>query len=338
MARSIERSSTAVAPCSTANLGPGYDVFGLALNGMKDVVKIRRVIHDFSAMKQIGNMSALGKKRINMKVSGSRSEAIPISAESNSAGLAVMKMAGDFGIEDQLEIEITKGIPAGFGLGSSAASAAAAAVAFDRLFDLRIDKTRLVHYAAEGEIASAGIKHYDNVAASLLGGFIIVGIASDDQKPRFTKIEPPSDLGLVVAVPNLQVPKKKTGVARGVLPSLVPLRSVIHNVSNASTIVAGFASKDVQLIANGMNDAIVEPARQHLIPGFSYVRKNAQNAGALAVAISGAGPSVVSFLKTDESWRKVASAMKRGFKESGIISRTYLLHPGVGAKVVSATN
>ena len=78
-------------------------------------------------------------------------------------------MMQDFGISYNTEIEVTKGVPSGYGVGSSAVSAAAA-MAFSTLYDLKIDKNRLVEYAAEGEVASAGTKHYDNVSASLLGG------------------------------------------------------------------------------------------------------------------------------------------------------------------------
>src|ERR671916_3429662 len=143
------KSCSAAAPCSTANLGPGYDVFGLALDALEDRVKISKI--------------PLGGGRINIKNSD---QGIPSKPESNSAGLVVKKMMQDFEISDSTEIEVIKGVPPGYGIGSSAASAAAAAIAFNSLYDLEIDKSKLVEYAAEGELASAGIKHYDNVSAS----------------------------------------------------------------------------------------------------------------------------------------------------------------------------
>lgn len=301
---------TAAAPCSTANLGPGYDVFGLALDALKDRVKITKTS---------------GSGNITIKNSD---QTIPAIAESNSAGLVVKKMMHDFHIDDNIEIQITKGVPAGYGIGSSAASAAAAAVAFNALYNLKIDKNRLVEYAAEGEIASAGTKHYDNVSASLLGGFVI------GHKGRFIRIEPPRDLFLVVAVPiSMQVPEKKTEVARSVLPREVPLKSVVHNVSGASTIVAGFALKDVEMIARGIDDIIVEPARKRLIPGYDSVKENALSSGALAVTISGAGPSMIAFLKTRKNANRVASAMTKGFLEAGVKSRTFACRPSSGARL-----
>ncbi|MDP8888386.1 MAG: homoserine kinase [Thermoproteota archaeon] len=310
------KSCSAAAPCSTANLGPGYDVFGLALDAFEDKVKVSRTYP--------------GVRRITIKNSD---QAIPSIPESNSAGLVVKKMMQDFEISDSTEIEVTKGVPSGYGFGSSAASAAAAAVAFNALYDLKIDRNRLVEYAAEGEVASAGIKHYDNVSASLLGGFVICLIASD--RLQFTRLEPPKDLVLVVAVPCLEVPKKKTEVARSVLPKVVPLKDVVHNISGAATIVAGFALKDVETITRGIDDAIIESARKHLIPGYDNVKQNAISAGALAVTISGAGPSMIAFLKTNKNATMVAAAMAKGFKETGVESRTFVSRASNGARLLT---
>lgn len=310
------KSCSAAAPCSTANLGPGYDVFGLALDALEDKVKVSRTYP--------------GGGRITIKNSD---QAIPSMPESNSAGLVVKKMMQDFEISDSTEIEVTKGVPSGYGVGSSAASAAAAAMAFNALYDLKIDKNRLVEYAAEGEVASAGTKHYDNVSASLLGGFVICHIAS--YRLQFTRLEPPKDLVLVVAVPCLEVPKKKTEVARSVLPKVVPLKDVVHNISGAATIVAGFALKDVETITRGIDDAIIESARKHLIPGYDSVKQNAISAGALAVTISGAGPSMIAFLKTNKNAKMVAAAMAKGFKETGVESRTFVCRASKGARLLA---
>ena len=311
------KSCSAAAPCSTANLGPGYDVFGLALDAFEDKVKVSRASSD-------------GEGRISIKNSD---QAIPSTPESNSAGLVAKKMMQDFGISYNTEIEVTKGVPSGYGVGSSAASAAAAAMAFNTLYDLKIDKNRLVEYAAEGEVASAGTKHYDNVSASLLGGFVVCRIAS--YRLQFTRLEPPKDLVLVIAVPWLEVPKKKTEVARSVLPKVVPLKDVVHNISGAATIVAGFALKDVETITKGIDDAIIEPARKHLIPGYDSVKQNAISAGALAVTISGAGPSMIAFLKTSKNAKTVAAAMVKGFKETDIESRTFVCRASKGARLLA---
>ena len=316
------KSCTAVAPSSTANLGPGYDVFGLALDAFEDRVKVIKT-----------SRGGGGRRKIIIKNSD---HSISPKPESNSAGLVVKNMMHDFGIDESTIVEVTKGVPIGYGMGSSAASAAAAAVAFNRLYSLNIDKNRLVEYAAEGEVASAGTRHYDNVSASLLGGFVVSHIGGVVDRPHFTMLHPPKDLVLVVAVPCLKVPKKKTEVARSVLPKEVPLKSVVHNISGATTIVAGFALSDVETIARGIDDVIIESARKHLIPGYNEVKQEAISAGALAVTISGAGPSMIAFLKTSKNAKKVAAAMAIGFEEADVESKTLVCRPCKGAHLLAA--
>lgn len=308
------------APSSTANIGPGYDVFGLGLDAFEDKVILSRM--------------STRSNRITIRVTrenNNSSNIVPSKLESNSAGLVLKKMSNDFGIDNDLDVSISKGVPVGLGMGSSAASAAAAAIAFDKLFDLGIEKPKLVEYAAEGEIASAGVKHYDNVSASVLGGFVIVRTSPELE---FIRIEPPEDLVLVIAVPLIKVPKGKTGIARSILPTEVPLSNVVVTLSNASTVVAGFILKDTAMMARGIRDVIVEPARRDLIPGYDAVKRNALEAGSLAVTISGAGPSMISFLKTSRDAKRVAKAMTVGFDEADIKSRTFISHVSNGARVI----
>lgn len=312
-----KKSVAAAAPCSTANLGPGYDVFGLALDALEDTVTITR--------------AKPASPKLTIRMLGD-SGTIPVSPESNSAGRVALKMMEALQVTDSLEVAVKKGVPAGYGMGSSAASAAATALALKSMYSARIDDNALVEFAAEGEIASAGTKHYDNVSASLLGGFVITSVAGG--RRTFVRFPAPPDLALAVAVPiSMNVPERKTEVARRVLPREVPLASVVHNVSCASTIVAGFALKDVELIAKGIDDIIVEPARKSLIPGFDNVKENALAAGALAVTISGAGPSIIAFLKSGRT-SSIAKAMKEGFSQAGIESRVMVCRPSGGAHLL----
>lgn len=310
-------SCTAAAQCSTANLGPGFDVFGLGLDAFEDLVTITR------------SSDKLGE--INVRISGENCERIPSRTSDNSAGLVIKKMSKDFYIDYSLDVDVIKRVPTGFGLGSSAASAAAAAIAFDKLFNLNLHKTKLVEFSAEGEIASAGIKHYDNVAASIFGGFVIV---KKLPKLEVINVDPPRGLVLVVAVPIITIPERKTEVSRRVLPREVSLENVVHNVANASFVVAGFVLQDIEIIAKGIDDIIVEPARMHLVPGFIEVKKNALGAGALAVTISGAGPSMISFLKGEKAAKSVAKAMEAGYKEAGLQCRTIICHPSHGSRII----
>ena len=297
---------TVKAPSSTANLGPGFDVFGLALDAFYDTV-------------------TLTKTKNGIKIITDND--IPTNPEKNTAGLVAKNMMKKFKIKGGVEIKIKKGIPAGYGMGSSAASAAATAVAFDKLFGLKLDGNSLVEFAGSGEKASAGAVHYDNVAASVLGGFVIVKTNPLD----IIRIDPPANLRMCVAVPTISVPKKKTKVSRGVIPKKIKLSDSILNLSNAAAIVAGFMKKDSEIIGNSIKDVIVEPARQHMIPGFAKVKENAIKAGALGVTISGAGPSVIAFSKSSADLKKISLSMAKGFTSVNTKSQTVICKSSKGA-------
>ena len=297
---------TVKAPSSTANLGPGFDVFGLAIDAFYDTITLTKTKN---GIKIITN------------------DDIPVNPEKNTAGLVVKNMKKKFKIKDGIEIKIKKGIPAGYGMGSSAASAAATAVAFDKLFGLKLNGNSLVEFAGSGEKASAGTVHYDNVAASVLGGFVIVKTNPLD----VIRIEPPTNLRMCIAVPTINVPKKKTKVSRGVIPKKIKLSDSILNLSNAAAIVAGFMKKDPEIIGNSIKDVIVEPARQHMIPGFAKVKENAIKAGALGVTISGAGPSVIAFSKSSANLKKISLAMAKGFASTNTKCQLVICKPSKGA-------
>ena len=297
---------TVRAPSSTANLGPGFDTFGLAIDAFYDEITLTKTKNGITIITD---------------------DNIPTNPENNTAGLVVKNMKKKLKIKSGVEIQIKKGIPAGFGMGSSAGSAAATAVAFGKLFKIKLNSNQLVEFAGFGEKASAGTIHYDNVAASVLGEFVIV----KTNPLNVIKIESPTNLRMCVAVPKIEVPKKKTKVSRGVIPKKVKLTDAVLNLSNASAIVAGFMKKDPKLIGNSIVDVIVEPARQHMIPAYKQVKQNALKAGAYGVTISGAGPSVIAFSKNSFDLKKISTAMAKGFKTANIECQTIICKPSKGA-------
>ena len=305
------------APSSTANLGPGFDVFGLALDAFYDEITLSKTNKSITTNRPWHGVRIL------------TTDDVPKDPQQNTAGLVVKAMKQKFKIKSGIEIRIKKGVPAGFGMGSSAASAAAAALAFNKLFNLKLDSNTLIKCAGIGEKASAGTIHYDNVAASLLGGFVIV-----KTKPfEVVRLEPPKDLVLCIAIPQLKVPKKKTKISRAVIPKTVKLSDLTVNLSNAANIVSGFLIKDTELIGRSIQDVIVEPARKHLIPGFSKVKNNALNAGALGVTISGAGPSVIAFCKKSQNLKKIGKSMEKGFRSAKVSCDIIICKPSAGPKI-----
>jgi len=305
------------APSSTANLGPGFDVFGLALDAFYDEITLSKTNKSITTNRPWHGVRIL------------TTDDVPKDPQQNTAGLVVKAMKQKFKIKSGIEIRIKKGVPAGFGMGSSAASATAAALAFNKLFNLKLDSNTLIKCAGIGEKASAGTIHYDNVAASLLGGFVVV-----KTKPfEVVRLEPPKDLVLCIAIPQLKVPKKKTKISRAVIPKTVKLSDLTVNLSNAANIVSGFLIKDTDLIGRSIQDVIVEPARKHLIPGFSKVKNNALNAGALGVTISGAGPSVIAFCKKSQNLKKIGKSMEKGFSSAKVGCDIIICKPSTGPKI-----
>jgi len=306
-----------LAPSSTANLGPGFDVFGLALDAFYDEITLSKTNKSITSNRPWHGVRIL------------TSDNVPKDLQQNTAGLVVKVMKQKFKIKSGIEIRIKKGVPAGFGMGSSAASAVAAALAFNKLFNLKLNSKMLIKWAGMGEKASAGTIHYDNVAASLLGGFVVVKTKPFD----VIRFEPPKDLVLCLAIPQLKVPKKKTKISRAVIPKTVKLSDLTLNLSNAAYLVSGFLTKDSDLIGRSIQDVIVEPARKHLIPGFSKVKNNALNAGALGVTISGAGPSVIAFCKKSQNLKKIARSMEKGFSSEKVGCEIIICKPSTGPKI-----
>ena len=321
------KSVTVRAPCSTANLGPGFDVFGLALDAFYDEVTVT-------------------KKGKGITIVSS--DDIPLDPKNNTAGLVAKAMLEDIVKEGYskykggVEIKIKKGVPAGYGMGSSAASAAACAIAMNELFDVIYEDESLTYFAGMGERASAGTVHYDNVAASLFGGFVIVHPQANTKGKyvNVTDCKVPQDIQLIVAIPKIKIPKQKTKASRGVIPKNVKFSDASINLANAAWIAANFAMGDATGALSYLEDLIVEPARKKMIPGYDKVKKNAMKAGANSCTISGAGPSVIAFL---EHWdiagkelmvKQTGEAMKKGFKSAKVDCDIIFCKPSNGPEIV----
>jgi len=321
------KSVTVRAPCSTANLGPGFDVFGLALDAFYDEVTVT-------------------KKGKGITIVSS--DDIPLDPKKNTAGLVAKAMLEDIVKEGYskykggVEIKIKKGVPAGYGMGSSAASAAACAIAMNELFDVIYEDESLTYFAGMGERASAGTVHYDNVAASLFGGFVIVHPQANTKGKyvNVTDCKVPQDIQLIVAIPKIKIPKQKTKASRGVIPKNVKFSDASINLANAAWIAANFAMGDATGALSYLEDLIVEPARKKMIPGYDKVKKNAMKAGANSCTISGAGPSVIAFL---EHWdiagkelmvKQTGEAMKKGFKSAKVDCDIIFCKPSNGPEIV----
>jgi homoserine kinase len=301
--------------CSTANLGAGFDVFGLALSKYSDRVQV----------------STARRGTVRIKARGPYSKELPRDPNKNSAGPPALALLDRSGLNLGVEITIEKNIPPGLGLGSSGATSAACTKAMNHLLQLDLSNEELVKTASLGEAAASGSAHTDNVAASLLGGFVI----SYGKPLRTVSVKPPAKLSVVVVSPRTRLPKNKTGHARKLVPKKIETGNAVLNVGRASAIALGFARGDIDLIGSGMDDAIAEPYRERLVPGYRAVKRVALAARASGVAISGAGPSIVAFVdKTKHDPEKIGRIMVREFSENKIESTFFVTSPARGARII----
>lgn len=303
---------TAFAPATVANLGPGFDVLALALRELGDRVTARRVE---------------GEGIRISKVSGDGGR-LPREASANTGGIAAAAVLKWAGIEVGVELEIEKGLPLSSGLGSSAASAAAAAWAVNRLLGSPLEEMDLIEACLEAEAAVSG-PHADNVAASVLGGLVL--IRSVDPLD-VVKLPVPKGLTAVVVTPDFEL---STREAREVLPRTVPLESMVANQAALAGLVSACHSGDLELLARCLEDRVVTPARAPLIPGCSEVMEAAREAGALGSGLSGSGPSVFALCEGPEDAGKVARSMSDAYRKAGLVS-SLVISPadGPGARKV----
>lgn len=290
------------ASASVANVTCGFDVMGFALNEPGDEIIARRSGNPGVEITRITGDNGI----------------LPVSIEKNTAGVAAYALLGKVEMETGIELEIHKKMPLGSGLGSSAASSVGAVVAVNRLLGSPFQPKDLLSFAAEGERIACGTAHLDNVAPSLLGGFVL--IRSQDP-PDVIELECPEPLFAAVIHPRIEI---RTEDTRKILRREVMLSKAVTQWGNVGGLVAGLLKGDYDLISRSLEDVIIEPVRSVLIPGFPEVKQAALDAGALGSGISGSGPSIFALTASKEIARNVAEAMKKQFDALGLDNETYV--------------
>ena len=285
------------APATIGNIGPGFDILGMAISELGDTVQVKKI---------------KSRDVIISEIKGSDGT-IPLESDRNTAGIAAREVLKLIKARHGVEIRLHKNIP-GTGLGSSAASAVAAGMAVNLLFRGRLTKEELIIPCAEAEWSVSGGYFIDNIAASLLGGIVVSNSA---QRQAFS-IGSLQNLVVVVVTPEH---KLLTKISRAVLPDKVPLDLAVTNMANVATMVGAVARKDVRQFGSSVQDMIIEPARAHLIPGFSDVKAAALKYGALGASISGAGSSVFALTDRKTYARPIGQAMQKIFMQHGIFSQ-----------------
>jgi len=285
------------APATIGNIGPGFDVLGLAVKGLVDTVEAVRTDRGVT-------ISAVETARPGVDLS--------TDAEKNTAGIAARETLAILGVGGGVDLKLHKGLPLGSGLGSSAASAAAGAFAVNCLYGNELTKEELILPATRAEAEVSGGFFADNTAPSLLGGATLTRSCLPLDVTRIGSIQ---DLIIVLVTPDIVVLTKE---ARAILPPDVPMADFVFNMANTSLITAAFAKNDYSLFARSLNDNVIEPVRAKLIKGFDDVKENTLKAGADGVAISGSGPTVFAITNQRSRARFIEDAMLRSFQAHGV--------------------
>jgi homoserine kinase len=288
---------TAFAPATVGNVGIGFDILGHTVKAVGDRVKARRVP---------------GQGIRITGITGSQAD-LPLEAEKNTAGMALVSMASALSLPFGIEISIEKGIPLGSGLGGSAASAVAAVVAANALLETPLSKLELLKFAMQGEAVASGSVHVDNIAPSLFGGLVLtVGI----DHPRTKQIPVPPSVRCVLVHPHMFL---STREARRILRKTVDLSDVVWQAANLAGFLSGCYTNDLEMIRDAFEDVLIEPQRSQLIPGFKAVKQAAMSSGALGCSISGAGPTVFAWCEAHYA-EGARVAMVEAFAEHNLAS------------------
>lgn len=298
-------------PATIGNIGPGFDVLGLAIKGLGDIVEARKISRGIK----------ISSIKSPMKLSKDPNK--------NTAGIAAKEVLKILKVKGGVELKLEKGLPSGSGLGSSAASAAAAAYAVNYLYGNKLKKEDLILPATNAEAVVSGGFFADNTAPALLGGATLTRsyVPFDVIKIGFIK-----KLKIIVITPKIVV---LTRVARAILPKKIYMKDFVSNMANACLISAAFAKNNYGLFARSLNDVVIEPIRSRLIKGFYEVKKAAIKAGADGMTISGAGPSVFAITDDSKKAEKIKQAMKKTFKEFGVETSSIItVIDKEGAKIV----
>lgn len=303
MKKTNTRKIKAFAPATVANVACGFDVLGFAIHGLGDYIT--------------ASFSDKPGLRIT-SISGDEGK-LPKEIEKNTAGLAVLSLLKKAGYENEtgIELDIEKKMPLGSGLGSSAASSAAAVFAVNELLGNPFSRNDLLPFAVEGELAASGTAHADNVAAALIGGFILV---KTHQPPDVISLNTPDKLHCTIIHPEIEIQTKNS---RKILKKQVLLEKAVTQWGNLGSLIAGLYTNDYDLIGRSLHDEIIEPVRSVLIPGFSEMQKAALDHGALGCSISGSGPSLFALSQSQDQAEEIGKAMGSVLKSIGL---EYNLH------------
>lgn len=296
---SERRHATAFAPASIGNVGVGFDMLGLAMEGVGDRVTARRASQAGVTVTEVFGLD------------GQPHPYLSKDAERNTASIAAASLWSAAGLPGGVELTVHKGIPLQSGMGSSAASAVAATVAVNALLDEPLPVRELLAHALEGEKFASGGLHADNVAPSLLGGLVL---CPPKLLPDCLQLNTPEGIVSVVLHPHMQIDtaSSRRGLARG-----YPMDQWLAQQGFLASFVFACERRDVELMRKSLHDVVIEPQRAPSVPCFQAVREAALKAGAIGCSLSGSGPSIFALCPANRAAHLVV-AVEQACRTFGI--------------------
>jgi len=285
-------------PATTANLGPGFDALGLALNLWNEA-----------------EFACTGDSSIIVTVKGEGEKRLPKNADNAIAQAALMiyDLAGKSC--PGLHIDCLNRVPLGSGMGSSSAAMLTGMLGANGLLDNPFTNEEILKLAIEIE------GHPDNVAPAMLGGLV----ASIVHKERVISMRLPTKanhgpIHATIVLPDFDFP---TSQARAILPKEISRPDAIYNLSRVVLVTEALRTGNMELLGIAMKDSLHQPYRLKLIPGAINALEAGKKSGASAIALSGAGPSLIAFTAKEDA--AIGAAMKAAFETAGLDARIFEL-------------
>lgn len=290
-------------PATSANLGPGFDTLGMAIDLFLTV-------------------EAINAKATSCHFIGEGQSQLNISNKENFILTGLKKVFQEAQEKmPTVKMTVNNQIPIGKGLGSSAAAILAGVLIGNHLLNQKFNTDQIIKIAADLE------GHADNVVPAMVGG--LTTVMEYDGAVYFQKVEMPDSINVIIAVPDFELSTHKS---RQVLPEKVDLHDTVANLQRACMLLASIFNGDFRHIDMAMDDKIYQPLRKQFIPGFDEVLREARAAGASGVALSGAGPSIIAFAVSGDEM--IGKAMQDAFSRYDVSCQILNLKPNKGGALI----
>ncbi|MEZ0290552.1 MAG: homoserine kinase [Sulfolobales archaeon] len=307
---------------SSANLGSGFDIVAVALDAFWDEVEVE---------------TKDGSGEIVLEeVSGPYSSHVPHD-ESNlvvhTSRLLLERLSLLRDKRMSISIRLWKGVPVSSGLGSSGSSIVATIIALSKALDVKLSPEEIIELAGFAESFAAGEPHYDNVAASTLGGIILV--LSSKPLPEIRRLEVREDFkySFILSIPIIEPIKNKTAFMRKILPRVIELSTHVEASARLAALIYGLTFGDDSALIKGLDDIVVESVRSKYIPCLDLVKIRARKVGALGSVISGAGPSILTIAPRDRA-QDIVREIRDVYRDCGFRVQIVNAKPAPPARVI----